>query len=111
MGKGREICDVLKAIRKKIADTNGISYEPSECHFTGDCQGTCPKCESQLAMLDSAIEEKRQNGECQAPAHQRRQPFEQGAFCCGFADRRRQEYPAKDQRKRKNIGGYSGGFS
>ena len=63
MGKGREICDVLKAIRKKIADTNGISYEPSECHFTGDCQGTCPKCESELAMLDSAIEEKRQNGD------------------------------------------------
>lgn len=27
MDRGRKICDVLKAVRKKIADMNGIAYE------------------------------------------------------------------------------------
>lgn len=63
MKKGRDICDVLKAIRKKIADAYGISYEPSECHYEGECSGTCPKCQSELSMLESVIDEKNKNGE------------------------------------------------
>ena len=31
--RGRNICNTLKAIRKQIADANGISYSPDECHF------------------------------------------------------------------------------
>lgn len=30
--RGRNICDTLKAIRKQIADANGIDYSPEECN-------------------------------------------------------------------------------
>ena len=42
MDRGRKICDVLKAVRKKIADMNDIAYEPRVCHFKGHCSGSCP---------------------------------------------------------------------
>ena len=29
--RGRNICNTLKAIRKQIADANGIDYSPEEC--------------------------------------------------------------------------------
>ena len=50
--KGHNICDTLKAIRKQIADANGIDYSPEECHFTGECKGTCPKCEQDVRDLE-----------------------------------------------------------
>ena len=50
--KGRNICDTLKAIRKEIADANGIEYSPEECHFKGECRGTCPKCEQEVKDLE-----------------------------------------------------------
>lgn len=50
--RGRNICDTLKAIRKKIADANGIEYSPEECQFKGECRGTCPKCEQEVKDLE-----------------------------------------------------------
>ena len=50
--RGRNICNTLKAIRKQIADANGISYSPEECHFKGECKGTCPKCEQDVRDLE-----------------------------------------------------------
>lgn len=50
--RGRNICNTLKAIRKQIADANGISYSPEECHFEGECKGTCPKCEQDVRDLE-----------------------------------------------------------
>lgn len=50
--RGRNICDTLKAIRKEIADANGIEYSPEECHFKGECRGTCPKCEQEVKDLE-----------------------------------------------------------
>ena len=35
MTKGKSICNVLKTIRKQVADANGIKYEPRECHHQG----------------------------------------------------------------------------
>lgn len=52
MARGRYICNTLKAIRKQIADANGIDYSPEECHFTGECKGTCPKCEQDVRDLE-----------------------------------------------------------
>lgn len=52
MARGRDICNTLKAIRKQIADANGIAYSPEECHFTGECKGTCPKCEQDVRDLE-----------------------------------------------------------
>lgn len=53
--KGHNICDTLKAIRKQIADANGIDYSPEECHFTGECKGTCPKCEQDVRDLEHEL--------------------------------------------------------
>ena len=53
--KGHNICDTLKAIRKQIADANGIDYSPEECHFTGECKGTCPKCEQDVRYLEHEL--------------------------------------------------------
>ena len=50
--RGRNICDTLKAIRKEIADANRIEYSPEECHFKGECRGTCPKCEQEVKDLE-----------------------------------------------------------
>lgn len=50
--RGRNICNTLKAIRKQIADANGIDYSPEECHFKGECRGTCPKCEQDVRELE-----------------------------------------------------------
>ncbi len=52
MTRGRNICNTLKAIRKQIADANGIEYSPEECHFKGECKGTCPKCEQDVRDLE-----------------------------------------------------------
>lgn len=53
--KGHNICDTLMAIRKQIADANGIDYSPEECHFTGECKGTCPKCEQDVRYLEHEL--------------------------------------------------------
>lgn len=53
--KGHNICDTLKAIRKQIADANGIDYSPEECHFKGECKGTCPKCEQDVRYLEHEL--------------------------------------------------------
>lgn len=53
--RGRNICDTLKAIRKQIADANGIDCSPEECHFKGECSGTCPRCEQDLRDLEHEL--------------------------------------------------------
>lgn len=53
--KGHNICDTLKAIRKQIADANEIEYSPEECHFKGECKGTCPKCEQDVRYLEQEL--------------------------------------------------------
>ena len=60
--KGKQRCRILKQIRKEIADANGIDYVISECPHKGDCAGTCPKCESEVAYLERELEKRRQTG-------------------------------------------------
>ena len=52
---GKQKCRILKEIRQKIADENDIPYVTRECHFQGDCRGTCPRCESELRYLESQL--------------------------------------------------------
>lgn len=59
---GKNICRVLKEIRKVAAEVNDIEYEPSECHFEGDCPGTCPKCDEELKMLTEQLQIRKTNG-------------------------------------------------
>lgn len=59
---GKNRCNVLKSIRKKIAEENGIAYETTECKYKGDCLGTCPKCESEVKYLEHELNKKRTLG-------------------------------------------------
>jgi len=62
MGTGKEVCLLLKGIRQKIADANGISYQPKECHHKGDCTGTCPACEEEIRYLERELKVRKGNG-------------------------------------------------
>ena len=53
--KGKETCRVLRQIRQQVATDNNIPYASEECKHTGDCLGTCPKCESEVRYLDEEI--------------------------------------------------------
>ena len=62
MTKGRSTCKLLKDIRQQIADANGISYRPKECHHKGDCAGTCPACEEEIRYLERELKARKGNG-------------------------------------------------
>lgn len=62
MNKGKSTCKVLKDIRQKIADVNGIRYVPKECNFKGECKGTCPACEAEIRYLEDELKRKQRNG-------------------------------------------------
>ena len=58
VANGKAVCAALKQIRIDIAKSNGILYEPSICHYEGECPGTCPKCEQELNEISLQIEQK-----------------------------------------------------
>jgi len=62
MTRGKRTCKILKEIRQQIADKNDIEYVTSECHFQGECQGTCPKCESELQYIEKELYKRKQLG-------------------------------------------------
>ena len=62
MAKGKSTCKLLKDIRQQIADANGISYRPKECHHKGDCTGTCPACEAEIRYLERELKARKGNG-------------------------------------------------
>ena len=66
MTRGKSICNVLKTIRKQIADANDIKYEPRECHHQGECRGTCPGCEAEVRYIERELDLRRQLGKAVA---------------------------------------------
>jgi TonB family protein len=62
MTRGKSICNVLKAIRKQIADANGISYQPTPCGYRGECLGTCPHCEAEVRYIENSLNALRKAG-------------------------------------------------
>ena len=62
MTHGKEVCKTLKGIRQEIADKNEIAYTTSECHFDGECTGTCPKCEAELKYIENELHKRKQLG-------------------------------------------------
>ena len=60
--KGKDKCEFLKGIRKRMAEANGIPYEPRECTYEGDCTGTCPFCEKEAAELMAKLRKKEAEG-------------------------------------------------
>ncbi|MCR4768858.1 MAG: hypothetical protein K5874_01410 [Bacteroidaceae bacterium] len=62
MDTGRKICDVLKTIRKQIAEMNDIVYEPKVCHYKGHCHGSCPACEAEREYIESELSFRKSMG-------------------------------------------------
>ena len=62
MDKSKITCETLKAIRKQVADANGIVYTPAKCDFEGVCAGTCPACESEREYIENQLSIKRKAG-------------------------------------------------
>ena len=52
----------MKEIRRQIAAANDIDLVVAECHYKGDCPGTCPKCEAEVRELEQALERRRLAG-------------------------------------------------
>lgn len=48
-------CEALKAVRRRIAEANGIDYAPAECRHTGRCAGTCPACEAEVRFIENRL--------------------------------------------------------
>ncbi|MBO6110705.1 MAG: hypothetical protein ILA26_04925 [Methanobrevibacter sp.] len=57
---GRQKCEIINQIRRKVADNNGIDFVIYDCTFEGECNGRCQKSDSELNYLESELE-KRQN--------------------------------------------------
>ena len=53
--EGWRKCEQLKNIRKRIADLNGIPYEPIHCEHKEDCIGTCPKCDEEIMYISDEL--------------------------------------------------------
>ena len=60
--KGKDKCEFLKGIRKRMAEANSIPYEPRECTYEGECTGTCPYCEKEAAELMAKLRKKEAEG-------------------------------------------------
>ena len=55
MTRGKNICNQLKEVRKRIAEENDIPLEIKECTYKGECRGTCPRCEAEVRSLENAL--------------------------------------------------------
>ena len=62
MERGKQVCKILKDIRKQIAEENDIEFITSECTHKGDCAGTCPKCEAEVRYLEQQLARRRASG-------------------------------------------------
>lgn len=60
---GKRKCELLKQIRREIAEANGIVYLTSECTHKGPCKGTCPMCDAEIKYLENELNEKAARGE------------------------------------------------
>ena len=59
---GKSKCKILKEIRKQIAENNEIDLVVEECRFQGNCKGTCPRCEEELAYLERELANRKKLG-------------------------------------------------
>lgn len=55
-------CDVLREIRKRIAEINNIEFHSDECQHKGACEGFCPACDLELRYLEDELKKKRERG-------------------------------------------------
>ncbi|MCQ2345904.1 MAG: TonB family protein [Paludibacteraceae bacterium] len=60
--KGKTTCRILKDIRRQIAEANDIDLVIKECTYQGDCAGTCPRCEAEVAHLERELARRKAMG-------------------------------------------------
>lgn len=60
--KGKDKCKILKEIRAQIAAANDIEWVTENCTHKGECRGTCPKCEAEVAKLERELARRRSLG-------------------------------------------------
>ncbi len=58
MTHGKNICNQLKEVRKRIAEENDIPLETEECTYKGECRGTCPRCEAEVRYLENSLADR-----------------------------------------------------
>ena len=56
---GKDKCRILKEIRRQIAQDNDIDLVIAECTHKGECRGTCPRCEAEVAYLERELDKRR----------------------------------------------------
>lgn len=57
--KGKELCNLLTAVRHDIAERYDIDLPKRECTHQGDCPGTCPLCEQEVEHLSNELRNKK----------------------------------------------------
>ena len=62
MKRGKRTCEILKDVRRKVAQENGIPLVERECTHEGDCRGTCPYCEAEVRYLERELSKRRALG-------------------------------------------------
>lgn len=63
MMTGKTKCDLLREIRRKVCELNGLDYSEQDCpHAEGCRKGTCPACEAQLERINALLKDKRLSG-------------------------------------------------
>ena len=63
---GKRKCRILKEIRAEIAKQNDIEWVVEECKHKGNCKGTCPKCEAEVAKLEKELARRQALGKAVA---------------------------------------------
>ena len=58
MKRGKRTCEILKDVRRKVAQENDIPLVERECTHEGDCRGTCPYCESEVRYLERELSKR-----------------------------------------------------
>lgn len=58
MKKGKRTCEVLKDVRRRVAQENDIPLTEHECTYEGECRGTCPYCESEVRYLEQELQRR-----------------------------------------------------
>ena len=62
MKRGKRTCEILKDVRRKVAQENDIPLVERECTHEGDCRGTCPYCEAEVRYLERELSKRRALG-------------------------------------------------
>ena len=60
---GIEKCRLLREIRKRLCEDNGLPFPEEKCpNEHPGCRGTCPACELHLLILNKMLGELKRNG-------------------------------------------------